>query len=165
MFATCRVSYGHSPTGFLYMLCHRRMRLLLWPRWMNRRYPSRYTYLTLQRSSSIWSGRYLTSLQILSGFQKVTHLVMVFETSEQIAQFFASFPSLINLPCSIANCITDGATMMLQTPLSNGLKAITLRLYESNLFDGLLSLDSHLGVRTITCLRGTRRRLVNCLRR
>jgi hypothetical protein len=88
---------------------------------------------------------------MISGFQTVKVLSMhgKFETSEQMSQFIASFPSLTNLSCSEMYQEEDTAPETSYTPLPRGLKTITLNSFQSIFFDRLLSLESLPDVHTI----------------
>ena len=86
---------------------------------------------------------------ILSGFQRVEHLVTAFskfETSEQMNHLITSFPSLTHMSCSQTYWETGG---ILTVPLPHGLQSITLDSDQSIVFHQLLCLESHPRVCTV----------------
>jgi hypothetical protein len=86
---------------------------------------------------------------IVSGFQQVKHLSIdycKFETSEQLNELIASFPSLTSLSC-LDSLWTSYKEPVI--PLPCNLNSITLSTYHSTFFDRLLSIESHPNVRRV----------------
>ena len=105
---------------------------------------------------------------ILSGFEDVKHLTIafsLFETPEQMNQFIASFPSMIDLTCSETCWGEDRALVTPRIPLPRSLTTITLDGSQSEFFDQLISLNPHHGVRALNFYNGTNdtKRLGNLL--
>jgi hypothetical protein len=86
---------------------------------------------------------------MLSAFQKVTSLDLEycrFNTSAEMNELIASFPSLEYLCCPTTNWSEYAEPVI---PLPQNIKKIILSGYQSTFFDQLLSLDPHLNVRAI----------------
>jgi hypothetical protein len=92
---------------------------------------------------------------MLSSFQQVKNLKIRdcrFNTSEEMNDFIASFPSLTHLDCWRARWQSYREPV---THLPRSLNSVTLFSSQSIFFDQLLNLEPHLDVHTI-CLRNVR---------
>jgi len=118
--------------------------------WVNDALPILATGLlevTFLQLASVFWGELDENAQtsLLSGFQRVTSLEMVytsFTTSDELSRFISSFPSLTNL-LHITRRIPDGILTAPYTPLPCHLATITTDSHHSRLFNQLLSLGSH----------------------
>jgi hypothetical protein len=110
---------------------------------------------TLVLQSFLWNMLDSNSrIAILSSFLKVKSLEMMhirFESSEQMNQFIASFPSLVDLDCSQSYWpIDDGPlTYALMAALPQSLRTIALDSHHSLFFRRLLSRELHPSVRAL----------------
>ena len=91
---------------------------------------------------------------LVSGFQKVKRLETLygaFDTSEQMSQFIASFPLLVELSCTQTYWRNDTPTRTaFLTPLPHGIHTITLAACQSRFFHQLLTLESPPCVRSVS---------------
>jgi hypothetical protein len=91
----------------------------------------------------------ISQIAILSSFLKVKSLRIEhskFKSSEQMNQFIASFPSLVDLNCAMTHWPIDGP---LTADLPQSLRTITIDSDHSLFFHRLLSRELHPSVRAL----------------
>lgn len=150
----CSVQSPTSPCRYIHHLCLVEGRREDENRWMNKALPllaERLLDVTILEFDSLLWNRLdnIGRTAILSSFLKVRSLDMVFskfETSEQMNQVIASFPSLVDLSCSQTRWAVDGP---LPAALPQGLQTITLDSDNALFFHRLLSRELHLSVRAL----------------
>jgi hypothetical protein len=150
----CSVPSPTSPCQYIHHLCLSEGRRGDENLWINKALPllaERLLDVTiLELETLLWNhldniGR----ITILSSFLSVKRLEMIFskfESSEQMNQFIASFPSLVDLDCSQTRWAMDGP---LTAALPQGLRTITLDSEHSLFFHRLLSRELHPSVRAL----------------
>lgn len=150
----CSVPSLTSPCRYIHHLCLREGQRGDENLWINKALPllaERLLHVTiLELDSLLWNqldniGR----IAILSSFLRVESLEMIFskfESSEQMNQLIASFPSLVDLSCSQTCWEMDGP---LTSALPQGIRTITLDSEHSLFFHRLLSRELHPSVRVL----------------
>jgi hypothetical protein len=94
----------------------------------------------------------ISQIAILSNFLKVKSLEMMhstFDSSEQMNQFIASFPSLVDLDCSKTYYWAIDGPLTLTAALPQSLRTIAIDSEHSLFFHHLLSRELHPSVRAL----------------
>ena len=150
----CSIPSPTSPIRYIRNLCLREERR--GDKWVNKALPLLAERLTefvtiLEFDTLMWNlPDNIGQITILSSFLKVRSLTMTFckfESSKQMNQFIASFPSLDELDCS-QTYWTDGP-LILTADLPQGLRSLTMDSKHSLFFHRLLSRELHPSVRTL----------------
>ena len=150
----CSIPSSTSPCRYIHHLCLEEGRWGYQNLWLNKALPVLAERLLdvkiLDLDHVLWNQLdNIGQTAILSGFMRVKWLdtgFSKFESSGQMSQFIASFPSLVDLSCSQTRWAFDGP---LTSALPQGLRTITLDSDNSLFFHRLLSRELHPSVRTL----------------